>query len=318
MAGIDEVGRGPLAGPVTAAAVVMPEDIPGTWFGLIRDSKQMSSQRREFASGQIQLHARAVGVGSGSPAEVDTLGIVAATRLAMTRALDNLGVTPDHLLIDALTLPAITVPQTPIVKGDAISISIAAASIVAKVTRDRLMAESYEPRHPGYGFARKQGIRDGRTHGGTTGTWPLPHPQAILCAGALGRIPEAGSLMGTLRLPSGTGRAGEAAAAAHLRRLDYKIVERNYRVREGEIDIVAEHSGDLVFVEVKARRSSAFGKPEESLTEEKAARLVAAAQTYLADRGLEQADWRIDLVAVELDRAGRAERVEVIRDAVTG
>ena len=124
--------------------------------------------------------------------------------------------------------------------------------------------------------------------------------------------------MGTLRLPSGTGRAGEAAAAAHLRRLDYKIVERNYRVREGEIDIVAEHSGDLVFVEVKARRSGAFGKPEESLTEEKAARLVTAAQAYLADRGLEQADWRIDLVAVELDRAGRAERVEVIRDAVTG
>ena len=75
--------------------------------------------------------------------------------------------------------------------------------------------------------------------------------------------------MGTLRLPSGTGRAGEAAAAAHLRRSGYKIVARNYRVREGEIDIVAEHSGDLVFVEVKARRSGAFGKPEESLTEDK-------------------------------------------------
>ena len=157
VAGIDEVGRGPLAGPVTAAAVVMPEDIPDTWFGLIRDSKQMSSLRREFACEQIRLHARAVGVGSGSPGEVDSLGIVAATRLAMTRALDDLGVTPDHLLIDALTLPAINVPQTPIVKGDAISISIAAASIVAKVTRDWLMAESYEARHPGYGFARNKG-----------------------------------------------------------------------------------------------------------------------------------------------------------------
>ena len=124
--------------------------------------------------------------------------------------------------------------------------------------------------------------------------------------------------MGKLRLPSGTGRAGEAAAAAHLRRSGYNIVERNYRVREGEIDIVAEHSGDLVFVEVKARRSGAFGKPEESLTEEKATRLVTAAQAYMADKGLEQSDWRIDLVAVELDRSGRAERVEVIRDAVTG
>lgn len=157
VAGLDEVGRGPLAGPVTAAAVVMPEKIPDTWFGLIRDSKQMSSERREFAFEQIQLHAHAVGVESGSHAEIDELGIVAATRLAMTRALDDLGLTPDHLLIDALTLPAVSVPQTPIVKGDAISISIAAASIVAKVTRDRLMANSYEPRHPGYGFARNKG-----------------------------------------------------------------------------------------------------------------------------------------------------------------
>ncbi len=157
VAGIDEVGRGPLAGPVTAAAVVMPGEIPDTWFGLIRDSKQMSSERREFAYEQIQYHALAVGVGAGSHAEIDEMGIVAATRLAMTRALDSLGVTPDHLLIDALTLPAVNVPQTPIVKGDAISISIAAASIVAKVTRDRLMAESYEPSHPGYGFARNKG-----------------------------------------------------------------------------------------------------------------------------------------------------------------
>ena len=157
VAGIDEVGRGPLAGPVTAAAVVMPDEIPGTWFGLVRDSKQMTPETREYACEQIQLHARAVGVGSGSPGEVDSLGIVAATRLAMTRAVDDLGVTPDHLLIDALTLPGVNVPQTPIVKGDAISISIAAASIVAKVTRDRLMAESYEPRHPGYGFARNKG-----------------------------------------------------------------------------------------------------------------------------------------------------------------
>ena len=123
--------------------------------------------------------------------------------------------------------------------------------------------------------------------------------------------------MGTLRLPSGTGRAGEAAAAAHLRRLGFKIIERNYRVREGEIDIVAEHSGDLVFVEVKARRSGAFGIPEESLTEAKKSKLAAAARAYLADKGLEHSDWRIDLVAVELDRTGRAERVDVIRDAVT-
>ena len=157
IAGIDEVGRGPLAGPVTAAAVVMPEEIPETWFGLIRDSKQVSAERREFACEQIYLHAWAVGVGSASSTEIDSIGIVPATRLAMTRALDDLDTAPDHLLIDALELPDVDLPQTPIIKGDAISISIAAASIVAKVTRDRLMAESFEPRHPGYGFARNKG-----------------------------------------------------------------------------------------------------------------------------------------------------------------
>ena len=157
VAGLDEVGRGPLAGPVTAAAVVMPGTIPAAWFGLIRDSKQMSPARRAFAYEQIDRYAEAVGVGSSTPFEIDSIGIVAATRLAMTRALDDLELTPDHLLIDALTLPDIDLPQIPIIKGDSISISIAAASIVAKVTRDRLMAESYEPRHPGYGFARNKG-----------------------------------------------------------------------------------------------------------------------------------------------------------------
>ena len=157
VAGIDEVGRGPLAGPVTAAAVVMPEEIPETWSGLIRDSKQMSAEQREYANEQIQLHARAVGIGSGSSSEIDSIGIVPATRLAMTRALDDLGITPDHLLIDALSLPDVDLPQTPIIKGDATSISIAAASIVAKVTRDRLMTGSFESRHPGYGFARNKG-----------------------------------------------------------------------------------------------------------------------------------------------------------------
>ena len=157
VAGIDEVGRGPLAGPVTAAAVVLPEGIPESWFGLIRDSKQMSPERREFAYEQVQLHARAVGVGSASSSEIDSKGIVPATRLAMTRALGDLGIVPDHLLIDALSLPDIDLLQTPIVKGDAISISIAAASIVAKVTRDGLMAGPYETSHPGYGFARNKG-----------------------------------------------------------------------------------------------------------------------------------------------------------------
>ncbi len=120
-----------------------------------------------------------------------------------------------------------------------------------------------------------------------------------------------------MRLPPGAGRAGEAAAEALLRRSGYEILERNFRTREGEVDIIARQGGELVFVEVKTRRSGAFGKPEESVTEAKKGRLASVARTYMAAHGLEQSDWRIDVAAVELDRAGRAERVEIIASAVT-
>ena len=122
---------------------------------------------------------------------------------------------------------------------------------------------------------------------------------------------------GSLNLPPGAGRAGEAAAESHLRQIGFEILARNYRTREGEVDIVARDGDTCVFVEVKARRQSAYGLPEESITATKAGHLIAAAQAYLGEHGGLHDDWRIDLVAVELDRAGRVERVELIRDAVT-
>jgi len=122
-----------------------------------------------------------------------------------------------------------------------------------------------------------------------------------------------------LNLPPGPGRAGEAAAESHLRSLGYRVLARNYRTGEGEVDIVALDGETLVFVEVKARRTSVlkFGRPEESLTKTKQRRLVAAAQSYLAEQGPADADWRIDLVAIELDRAGRVARAEVFKSAVS-
>ncbi len=121
-----------------------------------------------------------------------------------------------------------------------------------------------------------------------------------------------------MNLPPGPGRAGEAAAESHLRSLGYRVLARNYRTGEGEVDIVALDGETLVFVEVKARRTSVlkFGRPEESLTKTKQRRLVAAAQSYLAEQGPADADWRIDLVAIELDRAGRVARAEVFKSAV--
>ncbi len=156
-AGVDEVGRGTLAGPVVAGAVILPAVLPEDGLHLIRDSKQLTPDQRETAAAYIERHAVGYACGAADAAEIDRIGIVAATRNAMARAVDLLEPVPDHLLIDALDLPGIRLPQISIVKGDARCRSIAAASIIAKVTRDRLMATVWETRFPGYGFASHKG-----------------------------------------------------------------------------------------------------------------------------------------------------------------
>ena len=156
VAGLDEVGRGPLAGPVVAGAVVLPQRPEGEWLREVRDSKQMTRLQRERVFASLQSEAVSFDTGACSPLEVDDIGIVAATRLAMERALDGLGMRPDFLLLDAFPLPGVRIPQKPIIHGDALCLSIAAASVVAKITRDRFMEEQDE-RHPGYGFARHKG-----------------------------------------------------------------------------------------------------------------------------------------------------------------
>lgn len=153
VAGIDEVGRGCLAGPVVAAAVILPERhrIKG-----IRDSKVLPRARREALYELILDRAEGVGVGCVEVEVIDRVNILQATMLAMREALGRLPATPDHLLIDALSLREVELPQRPIIDGDAISASIAAASIVAKVTRDRICDE-FDRRYPAYGFARNKG-----------------------------------------------------------------------------------------------------------------------------------------------------------------
>jgi ribonuclease HII len=153
IAGIDEVGRGSLAGPVVAAAVILPERhrIKG-----LRDSKVVPRARREALYAQILDRAQSVGVGCVEVDVIDRINILQATKLAMTEALRRMPQQPDHLVIDALSLREVNLPQRPIIDGDAISASIAAASIVAKVTRDRICTE-LDARYPAYGFARNKG-----------------------------------------------------------------------------------------------------------------------------------------------------------------
>ncbi|WP_448864149.1 ribonuclease HII [Dorea sp.] len=151
--GIDEVGRGPFAGPVVAGAVILPKDDPILY---LNDSKKLSEKKREVLYDEIMERAVATGIGIVSPARIDEINILQATYEAMRMAIQNLGVTPDLLLNDAVTIPEVDIAQVPIIKGDAKSVSIAAASIIAKVTRDRLMVE-YDSVLPGYDFASNKG-----------------------------------------------------------------------------------------------------------------------------------------------------------------
>ena len=151
--GIDEAGRGPLAGPVVAGAVILPEDCEILY---LNDSKKLSAKKREELYDEIMEKAIATGIGMASPARIDEINILQATYEAMREAIHKLNKIPGILLNDAVTIPGIEIPQVPIIKGDAKSVSIAAASILAKVTRDHLMVQ-YDEIMPEYGFAKHKG-----------------------------------------------------------------------------------------------------------------------------------------------------------------
>ncbi|GIV62926.1 MAG: ribonuclease HII [Bellilinea sp.] len=155
--GLDEAGRGAWAGPVFAAIVILPAGCEGEHLlPGVRDSKQMTPSQREYWAGQIRQTAAHWGIGEASPQEIDDLGIVTATRLAMQRAVQASGISPAHLLIDALRLPMLDIPQTALIRGDQQCLSIAAASVLAKTARDAWM-RAQEDSFPGYGFAAHKG-----------------------------------------------------------------------------------------------------------------------------------------------------------------
>ena len=315
VAGVDEVGRGPLAGPVVAAAVVLPPR-NGDFYDRVRDSKLLTSAQRERLFSEIQDHALAWATAGIGPEEIDRIGIGPATKKAMTEAVGGLSLRPNYLLVDAIKLPTIPLPQKSIIKGHATCLSIAAASILAKVHRDRLMMEA-DAEHPGYGFARHKGY-------GTSehlarlqelGLCPL-HRRSFAPAQLLEGGPKAEERRHTL------GQLGERIALRHLKELGYAIRETNFRSLWGEIDIVAQQKDCLVFVEVRCRTCSGrsgvsdFGSPEESLTRIKGIRLQRTAETYIQTHAGLPEQWRIDLVAVEMTPAGRLRRVEVTENAV--
>jgi ribonuclease HII len=156
IAGVDEAGRGALAGPVVAAAVILPQSPDFPWLKSVRDSKEIPPARRESLFELIKQESVAISVGIIAPQTIDVIGILNATKIAMCHAVEQLAYPPDFLLIDFLRLPQVRISQKPIVHGDKLCLSIACASIIAKVTRDRIMVE-LDQLHPGYGLAHHKG-----------------------------------------------------------------------------------------------------------------------------------------------------------------
>jgi Holliday junction resolvase-like predicted endonuclease len=227
----------------------------------------------------------------------------------MSRAIAKLEPSPAYLLLDAVVLSSVRIPQKSIIKGDSLSQSIAAASIAAKVARDRMM-DDMDAEYPGYGFARHKGY-------GTR-----EHIEALKRLGPCVIHRASFAPVRTLNPPlfaldkRATGTQGEDIAAQLLKASGYEIIGRNVRIGRSEIDIVASIGGTLVFVEVRARHGDAMGMPEESLSRSKQTHMVTAAQRYLAEHGDRVTDWRIDLVAIDLGPNGKPTRTEIIEYAV--
>jgi ribonuclease HII len=319
IAGLDEVGRGAWAGPLVASAVIFPIDsasLPEQLSG-IRDSKHLTPLRRVGFAERIRELALGVGLGMVSPARVDEMGVAAATRLAMKRALDGLPVTPEYLLIDGFPLGYRDLPEEAIIRGDLECTSIAASSVVAKVARDSMMV-TLDGVYRGYGFGENKGYgtaahRDLVDQKGPCAIHRLSFsPMNLMVNQGPGSGPEGAQV----RSRAALGKLGERLAAEYLEEQGYVICETNYRCSAGELDIVALDQGCLVFVEVRTRRSGRFGTPAESITRAKKKKLVEVAETYLQEHETSDLAWRIDAALVRVSGRSEVQDLTVIRNAI--
>ena len=335
IAGVDEAGRGPLAGPVVAAAVILPPDtlIPG-----LNDSKALSEKRRAELFETIHDIALAIGVGKASPQEIDKYNIRNATHRAMCEALAALGISPDRVLIDGNAIPGSPFPEQAVIGGDRKSLSIAAASVIAKVTRDRLMID-YHAQYPAYGFAGHKGYGSAdhlaalQKHGpcpihrrsfrgvfeanrsedfeifaeGIRSAMNLDQLQAIgkTIASAGNHIPQNEvQALRTLYRKQRTrlqhsGPKGEQLAEQFIKQKGYRILARRFRALGGEIDLIAEKNDVLIFVEVKTATTPQFGQPEAWVTPAKQAQIIKIAKAYLHQHP-DHAAPRFDVIAIDL------------------
>lgn len=290
--GIDEAGRGPLAGPVAAGAVILPKDSRILY---LNDSKQLTPARREELYEEIQKEAVSIGVGIVDAARIDEINILNATYEAMRQAIAQLSPQPDLLLNDAVTIPRVDIPQVPIIKGDAKSLSIAAASVIAKVTRDRMMV-AYDKQYPQYGFAKHKGYGTKEHIQKLQEYGPCPLHRRTFIGHFVDVDGEESIQKANYRQ---RGSYYEEVAASYLKKQGYQILERNYRCPKGEIDLIALDKETLVFIEVKFRKESTAGDPAEAVSGKKQRRILETAKWYLMERKLSfDRPLRFDVVAI--------------------
>jgi len=295
--GVDEAGRGPLAGPVYAAAVILPFgiDLPQ-----LDDSKKLTQKTREKLYGEIVRSAISYGIAYADNNEIDGLNILRATFLAMNRAVDSLSVNPDIALIDGNRDPFVKCRSRLIVGGDGKSASIAAASILAKVSRDRYMTEIAE-KYPRYAFEKHKGY-------GTKLHYDrlLEHgPTEIHRSTFLKNLDSKGGENRQL------GKWGEKLANEYLRKKAYAIEAESFRSRFGEIDLIVKNSEYIVFVEVKLRKSAKFAHAREFVGKEKQRKIIATANCWLSNHK-DQLQPRFDVIEIYAPDGERTLSPEII------
>ncbi len=339
VAGVDEAGRGCLAGPVVAAAVILPPDaeLPG-----LDDSKKLSPRRREELFDAIRAQAVATSIAEVDAQEIDRINILQASLKAMREALGALQTAPQHVLVDGHVRPGSAFEETALVDGDARSLSIAAASVLAKVYRDRLMVE-WDARYPDYGFAGHKGYGSPDHMAALRNRGPCPlHRRSFApvaerlqpvrsaayasFAEGIGAAESPGELERMahfIKEASGAlvddelralrsvyrarqaqlqdiGRRGEARAERYLVEAGYAVLERRYRGAGGEIDLIVFRGDECVFVEVKASARIDGYAPEERVDNPKRQRLIRAARQY-ASANTTPVNYRFDVIVVALD-----------------
>lgn len=296
IAGIDEVGRGPLAGPVVTASVIMPKDSKIMY---INDSKALSSQKRTELAEKIKSEALDYSYGIVDNKEIDKINILNATKKAMLSSVENLKLKPDVLLIDAVTIDT-DIKQKSFIKGDSKIYSISAASILAKVYRDKLMDE-YAKQYPDYGFDKNKGY-------GTA-----EHMEAIKMNG-LTPIHRTSFTQNIVKSAVEKGRSYENVVVNYLAKQGYTILNRNYKCSYGEVDIIIKKDDMIVFVEVKGRHKNII-PPKNYVETSKQKRIIDSAQNYLKEKNMtDKYKIRFDVVEIINKTKGTFD-INIIKDA---